>query len=467
MTPVSISTSTAKGVDSSLTKSLRESVRALYEHRPYPHYPLLAKPRWQEGWIANSLLSKSLAASRTGLVSRGEPHRILVAGCGEILPAVICANEPAAHRIDAVDLSRRSLRRAWFRCVTELTRLRLKRADLEVWCTVHQAHYDHIDCFGVLHHMADPLRALATLAASLKPGGTARIMIYNSPARSWIHEWQAAFRALHLNQERNSDIRVAMTLLSEAGKASPSLAKLLERMGPSLLTSTTRFADTFLHPREARLGPAAWIKTIEQTDLTILGLLDRYEECDDLPNPLWGIDHKELIERIDAGQFEGNLEFFVQKNGGIPAKPSSQQLKFPHWAFSLFSSPPRAWWQTTETSHISPSLRRYFWRMHREHIAHGQGKIPENVLNALHPRALQRLARMGALLPGQLSDEWNARIKKPLGIPEGVRTPFKYKSTDVPPTVTSLIEKQCAAVGLSSRRKEALMLRLRRAMYPK
>jgi ubiquinone/menaquinone biosynthesis C-methylase UbiE len=38
---------------------------------------------------------------------------------------------------------------------------------------------DHIHCSGVLHHMEDPMGALDLFARTLKPHGTARVMIYD------------------------------------------------------------------------------------------------------------------------------------------------------------------------------------------------------------------------------------------------------------------------------------------------
>jgi SAM-dependent methyltransferase len=41
------------------------------------------------------------------------------------------------------------------------------------------AKVDHVHCAGVLHHTEDPLGILKTLRASLKPGGEARVMVYD------------------------------------------------------------------------------------------------------------------------------------------------------------------------------------------------------------------------------------------------------------------------------------------------
>lgn len=38
---------------------------------------------------------------------------------------------------------------------------------------------DHVHCAGVLHHIEDPMRALCDMRAALKPGGEARVMVYD------------------------------------------------------------------------------------------------------------------------------------------------------------------------------------------------------------------------------------------------------------------------------------------------
>lgn len=451
---------------SSLAGDLRASVRALYERFPYPHYPLLAKPRWQEGWLTGSRFNAFLAGGLSGSVSGTENKRILIAGCGEILPAVICANEPRSVRIDAVDLSANSLRRALFRCASEVTRLRLRRADASEWLERHENVYDHIDCYGVLHHLADPLASLNRLARALKPGGTARVMVYNTPARTWIHEWQHIFRLLQIKTESKHDIALAMRILGRAGQISEGLGELLARMGPSLLNNETRFADTFLHPREARISPAAWTNGIVSSGLRLSGIFDRYDECDDLANPLWGIDPSIIIQRVNNGLLENNLEFFLQRSGGAPFERQTLTERH-HLPLSFFLPAPRTWWATSETNALPYSVRQMIWVYHRRHIAGKSGTLPDAFIKRLGDQALRRLARLGALLPGQLTEDQRATAKQPLAALI-VRNDSEKGCSDTidANTVVSLIEERCRTGGHSSRRQSLIMRRLARALRP-
>jgi SAM-dependent methyltransferase len=455
---------------STVADSIRASVRALYERYPYPHYPLLAKPRWQEGWLTGSLFSARLAAWRNGTSSDGSSRRILIAGCGEILPAVICAQEPRAHRIDAVDLSAGSLRRAMFRCASEITRLRLHQADATEWFARHQTTYDHIDCYGVLHHLADPITGLKHLAQALKPGGTARVMVYNAPARTWIHAWQHVFRGLTLNPATGEDLAAAVRLVRTAGEHSEPLAALLAQMGPSVLSNRTRFADTFLHPREARIGPAAWINAIADSGLLLNGIYDRYQECDDLENPLWGIEPGTMLDRVHTGALQNNLEFFLQRTGGRPAEKKSGG-KF--WApvravATLMTSTPYGWWTSEETSPVPFGLRRHLWLLHRRHLADGSGLLTDSNARNLGTLALRRLARLGAILPGQLTDEYRQTAGAAMNpaTPTGQRYASASEPAAVAAPVAAEIDRLCSAKGISPRRRQLILQRLVRAMNP-
>src|SRR5206468_3870392 len=91
---------------------------------PYPRYPLLAKPRWQDGHLAATAFAAALARAAgvrpavdraTGAAGGRERIDVLIGGAGEILPYVIRKWEPRRHRVVALDLSATSLRRARWR----------------------------------------------------------------------------------------------------------------------------------------------------------------------------------------------------------------------------------------------------------------------------------------------------------------------------------------------------------------
>ncbi len=446
-------------IDLSLPASSRitAAVRSLYERYPYPSYPLLAKPRWQEGWLTSCSFNSALAGSLTGDTVKAVNRRILIAGCGEILPAVICANEPFANRIDAVDLSRKSIRRAMFRCASELYRLRFQQSDFINLLEHGKTKYDHIDCYGVLHHLANPVSSLETLFKSMNPGATARIMVYNSAARSWIHQWQLVFKNLKLSTS-HTDVAKAAKILFSASQISPKLAALLGQMGPSIFKNRTRFADTFLHPREARVSAEQWFEGLSKSGFRLVGLFDRYEECDDIPNPLWGIKEEAIEKRIASGRFANNIEILIQKPGG-------NKFSFPKQKSILFtalSTPPKAWFNTVETAGTPKLTLQYIWRMHHRYLGGKKGELPSTFLQTLPILSLQRLARLGAILPQQIGYDTLQVAKKPM-VPIVLAQTTGSHNLDSA-AVDDFIDGLCAEHSVSDRYKPTISARLRRAI---
>jgi 2-polyprenyl-3-methyl-5-hydroxy-6-metoxy-1,4-benzoquinol methylase len=56
--------------------------------------------------------------------------------------------------------------------------------------------FDAIWCSGVLHHLPDPERGRAALAAVLRPGGVMKIMGYSRIARLWVAAARTLIRDL-------------------------------------------------------------------------------------------------------------------------------------------------------------------------------------------------------------------------------------------------------------------------------
>ena len=112
--------------------------------------------------------------------------KILVAGCGTGRQAVKRALEFPDAAITAIDLSEPSLRYARQQCVDlSIQNVRFLNLDLHDISDLNE-QFDAIWCSGVLHHLPDPERGWATLAAVLRPGGVMKIMVYSRIARLWV-----------------------------------------------------------------------------------------------------------------------------------------------------------------------------------------------------------------------------------------------------------------------------------------
>ncbi len=109
--------------------------------------------------------------------------RVLDVGCGQGIDVVRYAR--AGARVTGIDLTPRHV---------ELARAHVARLGVEATIDCGDAgalpyadaSFDRVSSNGVLHHMADMPAALQEVRRVLRPGGEARIVVYN---RSSLHYW--------------------------------------------------------------------------------------------------------------------------------------------------------------------------------------------------------------------------------------------------------------------------------------
>lgn len=444
---------------SSLQAEVSARVKAQYEAYPYPHYALGLPLRVQEGYASHAgfaarLLSQYRAQNlsahhlphhlpnQTALNLASHP-RILMAGCGDTFPYVLAHWEPRHHRLIAVDLSHANLRRARMRCMLGplLQPLALstgpwrhcewRQGNLEdddfAWPTKPEETFAHIDCYGVLHHLADPSRVLRRFGAALSPGGTARLMVYNRASRTWLWHLQKALKLLGLSARNPEDIVTAKNLMNRLSETSPALAARLGPMRGQALANEARFVDTFMHAREARLDWADWLNAFSAAGLTVIGLFDRYGELDDLPNPLEVMpDLAAMQARLADRRFENDFEIYVAKidmpDEHKPDTAVTQTLAQGHnrartqprfLPQKLLLAPPASWFSYVETRDL-PALTRH--RLWRHFLAQPSPSHDFDAFAARLPEgALPRLARIGAVFRSDLmSEELQSRCLAPL-----------------------------------------------------
>ncbi len=419
-----ITIESSKSQSLNIHSRIQENVARLYNQFPYPNYPLLARPRWQDGFLASSYFSRRLASQGCGTCHAAGD--VLVAGCGEILPYVIRKWEDPQVSVVNIDLSHRSLARARLRTLMSRGKSEFHEMDIVAFldsCHTKGRKFAHIETFGMLHHMADPATAVAGMVRQLAPGGTIRLMVYNSPARQWIHALQDYFAGIGLGILNDAPVqatRRARDVLSDFAARSPFLADRLRAVGTSTLNNPARMADTFLHPHELRWPIGRWLEIFASAGLKLLGIFDRYGELDDLVNPLWLESSTLKIETISSAladraadrRFEGNLELIWVQDG--QEEPRANQDKTvnnnqhgDHLKRLKFCMPPHIWFDFEETRHLSTLCRLRIW-----HAFLAEGLDARKIAASAwgnDPRTLQRLARLGAIFPDQL-DSAHAKI---------------------------------------------------------
>jgi len=216
------------------------AVRRQYEEHPYPRWVRLSSPEaWPEGVRPGARFPLELREAARDLA-------VLVAGCGTGQESIEFAQAFPRGRVLAVDLSLASLAYAE-RKARELRIANVEHAqgDLTKLGTLGR-RFDLISSVGVLHHLAEPLEGLRTLAAMLVPGGHMLVGLYSERGRADV----VAARQFIVERgylPTGDDIRrCRQDLLSEV----PRLGFQLARRSDFFVTDECR--DLLFHVQERR-----------------------------------------------------------------------------------------------------------------------------------------------------------------------------------------------------------------------
>ena len=169
---------------SAVSGEITEQVRAHYEENPFPRWatiPMETEPATLDQHM--HALFPYLDAEDLEMLRHPDEPNILVAGCGTgLIPNYIATNIAGAN-VTAVDLSLSSLsyaiRKSRESSIHNIEYLHgdiLKLPEL-------QRTFDHINCYGVLHHMKNTQQGWEALVRCTRPGGTMHIGLYSELAR--------------------------------------------------------------------------------------------------------------------------------------------------------------------------------------------------------------------------------------------------------------------------------------------
>jgi hypothetical protein len=244
-------------------------------------------------------------------------------------------------------------------------------------------------------------------------------MVYNRTSRDWIWQINRAFVQLGLKFQDDAHVKIARDILYGLARLSPLLAERLRQIGRTALDHDTRFADTFLHPWESRATLQGWFEAFNAAGLKPVGLFDRYAELDDLPNPLWRCPSvQELSERALDYRYESNLEVWLARDRDLPGDIDRHVDQKVHpVAIPLrlkMRMPPSQLNRYDETRSLSFGTKLLLWQGFVKALHHHQKDIPYlGLLQRLDLRILQRLARLGLLLPSTAIElkRWDQIIK--------------------------------------------------------
>jgi SAM-dependent methyltransferase len=175
---------------------------------------------------------------------RPERLDILVAGCGANAAARYAWLHPGAQVV-GLDFSRASLAHEdRLRIKHGLKNLELIEGRIEDTRELLRGRdFDFIETSGVLHHLPDPARGLASLAPLLRRDGVMFIMLYAKYGRAGLYMLQELFRMLALpqNSEGVLTVRECLLALSPDHPVRPYLQRSND------LEFDTTIVDAFLH----------------------------------------------------------------------------------------------------------------------------------------------------------------------------------------------------------------------------
>ena len=120
--------------------------------------------------------------------------RVWVAGCGTNQAVITALNFPDATVVGS-DLSAGSLEVAE-RNAKQLGVTNLELREESILQTAYAEEFDYVVCTGVIQVTAEPERALARLAAAVRPAGVMQLMVYNLYHRAKNVAFQKAIRTL-------------------------------------------------------------------------------------------------------------------------------------------------------------------------------------------------------------------------------------------------------------------------------
>jgi len=162
--------------------AVSQSVAAMYEANPYPRWTHLARRPTVD--VRAALLHDFPHAAP---VDFGDgPLQVLMPGAGTGQHPLTVASSYAGAQVTGVDLSRASL--AYGKRMASrhgIANIEFLRGDILDLAKLGRT-FDHAECVGVLHHMADPRAGLMAISSVLRPGAFLRLGLYGEGARTLV-----------------------------------------------------------------------------------------------------------------------------------------------------------------------------------------------------------------------------------------------------------------------------------------
>jgi SAM-dependent methyltransferase len=302
-------------------QAISAAVAKLYDTYPFPPDPLLDEPPPGYNWRWNWLTAYAFC---TGRKPTRQDIRILDAGCGSGVGTEYLVHLNPQAQVVGIDLSAGTLAVATERCRrsgaerVEFRQLSLFDADQL------PGEFDLINCVGVLHHTADPIRGIQALAKKLAPGGIMHIFVYGELGRWEIKLMQQAIALLQGN--KRGDYRDGVQVGRQIFAALPETNRLVRREKERWSIENNRdecFADMYVHPQEIDYNIETLFELIDASGLEFVGfsnpkvwqlerLLTKAPDLIERAEQLTDRQRYRLIELLDPETI-AHYEFFLAR----------------------------------------------------------------------------------------------------------------------------------------------------------
>jgi SAM-dependent methyltransferase len=303
------------------SENISNAVANLYNTYPFPPEPLLdeAPPgyNWRWQWQA----AYNFCAHRHPV---SKQVRILDAGCGTGVGTEYLVHLNPEASVVGIDLSAGALKVATDRCARSgATRVEFKHLSLFDAAQL-EGEFELINCVGVLHHTADPIRGIQALAAKLAPGGIMHIFVYGELGRWEISLMQEAIAILQADKRGDYTDGVAVGRSIFAALPEDNRLKQREKERWSLENQRDGyFADMYVHPQEIDYNVNTVFELIDASGLEFVGfsnplvwdlqrLIGKAPELIERAKNLSDRQRYRLIELLDPSAIT-HYEFFLAK----------------------------------------------------------------------------------------------------------------------------------------------------------
>ena len=292
---------------------ITELVRSQYEESPFP--------RWSTVPIQGEAITLSEHARllfpylEDEELAQPDRPQILVAGCGTGLIPNYLARRIKDSSITAIDLSLSSLAYAR-RKSRELNTENIEFLHGDILHLDRLGRqFDHINCYGVLHHMEDTERGWRALTDCLKPGGNMQIGLYSEIARRPVTHAREFIRERGYRPTPEDMRQCRQDMI---GQRQDSLLQTITE-APDFF-SMSEFRDLVFHYHEDLLTLPEIGEMIDRLGLEFLGfvfedptVIPRYRGLFPQDTDMRSLDRWDRFEAENPMTFASIYNFWVRK----------------------------------------------------------------------------------------------------------------------------------------------------------